>query len=260
MRKTKTKTKQKNNHGCSQRGGSPLSPADYSSGGVQYTPGNIPNIHPNTLNNPTDFSSNAAKVAGRGCAGTKLATEAAKGMYKPYGMKGGSNLVRLQKDPLIPNAIVGPKAGYASVGPGELFSKNALQSASSLGAGPVADVGTGALARSFPLTGGKRKKSRKMRKSRHSRKTHRKNRHSRKTHRKGRKGKSHKKSSKRRRSRRVHRGGAPQPYSNTPISFGYSVGAPLPKSKPVYMESALANPPPHHIYDDCTKNNFPPQK
>ncbi len=121
------------------RGGSSLSPASYQADGIQLTPGNILNTKPNTLNNPTDFSSNAAKVAGRGCAGTKLSTVAAKATYQPYSsMKGGSNLVRLQTKPLIPNAITGPKAGYASIAPGALFNPNSLQNLDNLRAGQVA--------------------------------------------------------------------------------------------------------------------------
>lgn len=229
------------------RGGNPLSPASYSSDKVQLTPGNVPNAKPNTLNNPTNFSSNAAKIAGRGCAGTRLSTVAAKSMYKPYSMNGGSNLVRLQKDPLIPHAITGPKAGYASIGPGALFDPNSLQNLDNLGAGPVAGVGRAASARAFPLKGGKKKKKRHSRK-RHSKKRHSRKRHSRKRHVK--KGKTRKKS---------YRGGALQPYSNEPISFGYSLGSPLPKGKPIYKESALANPPPQHTYDHCPKNDFKPQ-
>lgn len=230
------------------RGGGSLSPAPWTNTGVQFTPGNIPNIQPNTLNKPTSYSSNAAKVAGRGCAGDRLSTVAAKGMYKPYGMSGGGNLVRLQKNPLIQGAITGPKAGYASIGPGALFSRTDLQNPESLGAGPVAGVGLNATKRAFPLTGGRRK-----RKSRRHVKHHKK--HKRKSQSKGKykRKASRRKASRRTSRRKIHRGGAPQPYSNQPISFGYSLGDPLPKGKPIYSESALANPPPHHIYDNCPK-------
>ena len=44
-----------------------------------------------------------------------------------------------------------------------------------------------------------------------------------------------------------------QPYSNEPISFGYSAGAP-PDIGP--NQSALANPSPHSAYMNCPKNNF----
>ena len=44
-----------------------------------------------------------------------------------------------------------------------------------------------------------------------------------------------------------------QPYSNEPISFGYSSGAP-PNIGP--NQSALANPSPHSAYMNCPKNNF----
>lgn len=46
-----------------------------------------------------------------------------------------------------------------------------------------------------------------------------------------------------------------QPYSNEPISFGYSAGGP-PNLSPDL--SALANPSPHQSYFNCEKNNFPP--
>ena len=44
-------------------------------------------------------------------------------------------------------------------------------------------------------------------------------------------------------------GGSQQPYSNVPISFGYSVAG-----KPLTSDmSALANPAPHYRYDHCMK-------
>lgn len=228
------------------RVGGGLMPAAYPSGDVQFTPGGGSNIHPNTLNNPTNFPSNIAKVSGRGCAGTRINTVAAKGLYAPYGMKGGARGVCLQTNPLI-GKVTSPHAGYPSV---SRCGSSVAVNLASMGAGPVAQVGQGAHSRPFPFSGGRRRTRRKSRK--HKPRKHKSRK--RKSHkRKSRKHKSHKRKVHRRGSRR-HRGGAPQPYSNTPISFGYSLGAPLQKGRPISSESALANPPPQHVYDNCTKD------
>ena len=49
---------------------------------------------------------------------------------------------------------------------------------------------------------------------------------------------------------RKQRGGKGQPYTNVPISFGYSAGGVLPGDL-----SALANPAPYHVYDHCMIKN-----
>jgi len=239
-------------------GGGSLAPASYANTGVQLTPGGIKTL-PNTVSDPNYFSNSAAKVAGRGCAGTRLKTVAAQGMYKPYSsMKGGSNLVRLQRNPLV-STVTGPSAGYAAIGPGSLFNAKDLTNLESLGAGPVAGIGLDATKNASPITGGRSKRRSKRCCTRRSCKCNK--------HKKGRK-KTRKHSSRKRRtrrnvkrrrsrrSRRSYRGGAPQPYSNQPITHGYGVGAPFNNNQPVYKNSAMANPPPYRPYDNCDKNNF----
>jgi len=232
------------------RGGSTgLSPAPYSDTGVQLTPGGL-NTLPNTVADPTDYSSNIAKVAGRGCAGTRLNTVAAKGMYKPYSMKGGSNLVRLEQNPLV-GTVTGPRAGYAAVGPGSLFNPAELQSLESLGAGPVAGIGVRASKYAAPVKGGGKRRKTARKHSKNGKKHRRKSRKAycgKKT--RGKRGR------KRTSRKRMYKGGAGQPYNNIPITHGYSVGAPFNSTKPVFQESALANPPPIHAYNNCQKNNF----
>lgn len=224
-------------------GGSIVNPAPYTNTGIQLTPGGLKTL-PNTLSNPTNFSSSAAKVAGRGCAGTMLKTVAAQGMYKPYSnMKGGSNLVRLQRNPLV-STITGPSAGYAAIGPGSLFNAKDLTNLESLGAGPVAALGLDATKNASLITGGGKK-----RKSKKKKKTRKHSSRKRRTRRNVKRRRS-------RRSRRSYRGGAPQPYSNVPIAHGYGVGAPFNNNQPVYKNSAMANPPPYRPYDNCDKNNF----
>lgn len=231
-------------------GGSIINPAHYENSGVQLTPGEIKTL-PNTVANPTNFSNSVAKVAGIGCAGTKLKTVSADGMYKPYGgMKGGSNLVRLQMNPLVSD-VTGPSAGYAAIGPGSVFNANDLTNLESLGAGPIAGVGVGSgkLAAST-IGGGKRRRSMKRKKNKHKKSKTRK--HASRKHTKRHRKKKHRS----RTARRTHRGGAPQPYSNVPIAHGYGLGAPFNNTQPVFNNSALANPPPHHRYNNCPKNNF----
>ena len=232
-------------------GGSIINPAPYENSGVQLTPGGIKTL-PNTVANPTDFSNSAAKVAGRGCAGTKLKTVAAKGMYKPYdSMKGGSNLVRLQKNPLVSH-VTGPRAGYAAIGPGSVFNPKDLTNLESLGAGPIAGSGVGASKTAAPITGGGKKRRRSMKRKKNKHKKNKTRKHSSRKHTKRHCKKKHRS----RTARRRHRGGAPQPYSNVPIAHGYGLGAPFNSTQPVFKNSALANPPPHHRYNNCPKNNF----
>ena len=56
--------------------------------GMQLGPAGS-NSLPNNLADPTNFSSNATKVVGVGCAGTKSNGVAASAKYAPYNMKGG---------------------------------------------------------------------------------------------------------------------------------------------------------------------------
>ena len=215
----------------------------------KYGGGNslTPSPYPNTLYNPSAYASNVSKVAGHGCAGTRVNTEAAKGKYVPYGMKGGG--VCLNNTPNY-STVISPRAGYANIKP---CGSNIAVNPASMGAGQVAEVGQGAHARAFPFKGGARKrKSNAVRKRKTARKS--KVARKRKTARKNKAARKSKVARKRktaRRSRKRYRGGSGQPYSNVPISFGYGLGAPLPNGQSIAAESSMANPPPFHVYDHC---------
>ena len=92
------------------------------------------------------------------------------------------------------------------------------------------------------------KGGRKRRQRTRSRRTRRRRRTKRRTHRRRRRTRhrTHRRRRTKARRRRRYRGGAPQGYSNVPLSYGYSLGAPLTSG-----ESALASPPPQHVYDHC---------
>jgi len=227
---------------------------------------------------PTLFSSNVAKVGGHGCAGTRLATAAAKGKYVPYGQKGGG--VCLQKTPLIKRA--GPDAGYASVKPcGDMIVERSL----GMGAGVVGEVGqnarandlTGALYKGgrqvgiwatrrrhrrhnkkrrsrVRRTGGRRTGGRRTGGRRSNRRRSKRRRHS--GGKCSRKHSSKRRKPRRRRSRR-YRGGSGLPIrsgytqllSDVAYSQGYSAAG-------VHLgpkQSGLANPSPHTAYAQCTE-------
>lgn len=218
----KSDLKKVNKKKCRQSGGS-LTPAPY----------------PNTLYDPSGYSSNVAKVSGHGCAGTKLNAAAAKGKYVPYGLKGGG--VCLNSNPNY-STVISPRAGYANVKP---CGTNVAVNPASMGAGQVAQVGRGAHARAFPFKGGTRKRKSKCRhKTKHRRKSVRRSKS-------GHKSKQRHKRTSVRRAKKVHRGGSGEPYSNVPISFGYGLGAPFTNNLSLAENSSLANPPPHHVYDHC---------
>lgn len=222
---------------------------------------------------PTLFSSNAAKVAGHGCAGTRLATAAAKGKYVPYGQQGGG--VCLQNTPLTARA--GPDAGYASIKPcGSMVAERSL----GMGAGVVGEVGQGAHVndltgslykggrRSSGAWGSRRRRSGIRRRSRRRRTVGgRSRRHKTKKHKSKKRrlsggsscSRKHSKKQRGRRSRRHHggtkahqkrqRGGYSQLLSNVAYSQGYSAGG-------VHLDpklSGLANPSPHTAYARCTE-------
>ena len=215
---------------------------------------------PITGENPTLFPSNEAKVAGHGCAGTRLATVAAKGKYVPYGQGGGG--VCLGKTPLTTRA--GPDAGYASIKPcGNMVAERSL----GMGAGVVGSVGqgahandlTGALYKGGGITGvwGTRRRHNKKRRSR-GRRTAGRRRSNRRRHSGGkcsRKHSSKRRKPRRRRSRKYHggskhqRSGYTQLLSDVAYSQGYSAGGVHLGSK----QSGLANPSPHTAYAQCTE-------
>jgi hypothetical protein len=227
---------------------------------------------PVTGETPTLFPSIEAKVAGRGCAGTRLATAAAKGKYVPYGQQGGG--VCLQNTPLISRA--GPDAGYASIKPcGNMVAERSL----GMGAGVVGSVGQGAHANDLTgalYKGGARRRRSGIRRRAKGRRTssrrsrrHKSRRHKSRRHKSRRRkskkrrqsgGKCSRKHSRkrrkpRRRSRR-YRGGSGNPrsgyaqlLSDVAYSQGYSSGG-------VHLDSklsGLANPSPHTAYAQCTE-------
>ena len=207
---------------------------------------------PVTGETPTLFPSNEAKVAGHGCAGTRLATAAAKGKYVPYGQHGGG--VCLGKTPLTARA--GPTAGYASIKPcGNMVAERSL----GMGAGVVSEVGQGAHANDLVgalYKGGRRRRTRGRNRTRGRSKTRGRSRT------RGRKSKRRRRSAakssrKHRRSHhrsRRHRGGSGNPrsgytqlLSDIPYSQGYAAAGVELKPK----NSGLANPSPHTAYAQC---------
>tara|TARA_Y100001958_G_scaffold110783_1_gene78236 strand:+ start:2192 stop:2929 length:738 start_codon:yes stop_codon:yes gene_type:complete len=226
---------------------------------------------PVTGETPTLFPSNEAKVAGHGCAGTRLATAAAKGKYVPYSQGGGG--VCLQNTPLTTRA--GPTAGYASIKPcGNMVAERSL----GMGAGVVGEVGQGAHAndltgalykggrRSSGAWGSRRRRSGIRRRTAGGRsRRHRLKKHKSKKHRQSggsNCSRKHSRKSRGRRSRRhrggskVYRGGSKNPrsgytqlLSDVAYSQGYSAGG-------VHLgpkQSGLANPAPHTAYARCTE-------
>lgn len=249
--------------GKKRRGGAPLmlSPANFTA-------------------DPSMFGSPYAKVKGVGCAGTACNVKAAEGKYVSYDQMGGSSVVCQAENPIIKDHVIGPKAGHSSV--------------TACPSGLVRSDLSAPLLEPLSLKGGKRRKRKATRK----RKTHRKKKAARRT-RKGRKGKKRrsrrggkkgfrrgtpskthpgkKDFSTRKTSKRYRRddldkylrgrktvmapdfpfvgGSASNPCSNVPLAFGYSTGGPGVDAN----TSALASPPPQHVYDHCMKNNFPPR-
>ena len=201
-------------------------------------PGN--NNNPNTVYSANKYS-DAHIIAGRGCAGTKSNISAANSEYVPYSamQTGGGGGVCLSQQPLM--GLTGPRAGYAGV---QRCAPNVRVNQMSLGAGGVSSVGRHATLRAWPGKGGRRRTKRQVR---HRVGVSRK----RKKHKSLRKYKNINLRKKRRKTRRRRQRGGRQPYSNVPITFGYGLGAPLPDNS-----SALATPPPQHVYNHCEKNNF----
>jgi hypothetical protein len=219
---------------------------------------------------PNRFPDPFGKVAGHGCAGVKENAFSAAGEYVPmFKQNGGSGGVCLAKDPLSQH-VTGPKAGHAAVKP--CSSPNDPIRTLGFGAGQAHanEVGQNAVINPLlhPLVGGRRTRRHaglsKKRKASLKRKSNirRKKLHRNKTHRK----------KTRRINRRTMKGGSynprsvsnllaespvsppafgvygnGQPYSNVPITFGYSTGDSVLSPK----LSGLANPPPHNPYYTC---------
>ena len=174
--------------------------APHMDDGLQLGPKDS-NALPNNVGNPTNFSSNSAKIVGVGCAGTKSNVLAANATYSPYSMTGGTRRRRVSR----------------------------------------------------------KHRSRKHRSRKHRSRKHRSRKHRSRKHR-SRKHRRH--STKHRRHRRRHRtrvmrgGSTPgleQQGSLVLDSKGYSLGGPMPSGKAIADESALANPPPMHVYHNCPR-------
>jgi|TARA_Y100000768_G_C23988865_1_gene690729 hypothetical protein len=217
---------------------------------------------------PDIFPSSFGKINGVGCAGTKSNVKAADGKFVPYKHQiGGTPVFCTSDNPLIS----GPKMGYSSV--------NACPASKTTRSLEIPGKFPSSLTK-----GGRKRRTRKRRKSAKRRKKTRSSKRGTKskTHR----GKNYetRKSSKRYRTGKFKKflrgrktmlapdfsfaGGGPtgrssvmpvgtpvpsttvpslqQPYSNIPYTPGYSTGGTLPNNM-----SSLANPVPYSSYNHC---------
>ena len=190
-------------------------------------------LQPANLTGPSSFStaSTFGRVEGRGCPGTVCNKAAAAGVYSPgcwtKKQAGGTSLKCLSSEPVSgQGSLIAPfRGGHPSV---SKCSNKLVTSPLAMKGGACGTCTSGP-----PFSGGRRRyrkrRSRRTRRTRRSRRTRRTRRS--------------------RRSRRTrHRGGSTkgQGYSNVPLSYGYSLGAPLTSA-----DSALATPPPQHAYNHC---------
>jgi len=169
--------------------------------------------------NPANYSSSDTGLKGVGCTGTRCNILAANAVYNQNG-GGINNYSTIGETPL---ELIGPNSGHAA----HFMNK-------------TEDIIRDANAFPSKIIGGKRIKKRSMKK----RGTKRRNTKKRSTKRR-----SMKKRGTKRRSmkKRKYRGGeGPQPYSNTPISFGQEFNTKLD-----YQLSALATPPPLTPINNC---------
>ena len=217
--------------------------------------GNLLILKPaNYTSDPTRFPSSDAKVSCRGYAGTKSNVAAAAGEYVSYDKvsQNGGNLSYNANDTGPVGDITGP---YAGPGNFKVNKGGPIPRLSGMGAGQSMKTIEQTL-KSMP--GGRRKiqKHTKKHYKKHS-KTHTKKhykKHSKthtKKHLKANKKNKHSMRNKHKHTSKKYKGGNGQPYANVPLSFGYSLGGTLPGDL-----SALANPPPQHVYDNCQKNKF----
>jgi len=180
------------------------------------------------------ISSPFGRVKGRGCPGTSCNISAAKGVYSPGTWKtgggrgrrarqsGGTSLECLGSAPLSDqsNVLAPFRGGHPAV----------TRCPSKLVSNPLS------------MKGGRRRTRKGRRRKRRARTRRclscKKVRCGALNH-----GRRRSKS----RRRRVRRGGgASKGFSNVPLAYGYSLGAPLTSG-----ESALASPPPQHVYNHC---------
>lgn len=189
-------------------------------------------LAPANFNGPSAFSTASpfGKIKGVGCAGTSCNVTAAKGAYSPGrwtpGQVGGTSLRCLSKNSVSGQGdLIAPfRGGHPAV----------AKCSSSIVANPLAMKGGGAGPGCGCMPGargGGRRRRRKGRRTR-GRRTARRRASRRPSHRRARK----------------YRGGSTKGmgYSNVPLAYGYSLGAPLTSG-----DSALATPPPQHVYNHC---------
>lgn len=192
-------------------------------GGENSTGPLTTNTQANYAFSPHKYASSFGKIAGIGNAGTRSNIQAAKGKYVPYVGTGGARLSLSQQHIQHPSKIIGPNTGHP-------------EHSSYVPSSQHRD-----LHHPFPnKVGGRRYKSR--------RRLHKKNKlsKSRKQHRRNHKSKRNHKSRRNNKSRRLRKGGSGIPFSNVPMSWGYSLGQQLPNNL-----NALASPPPMTAYNNC---------
>ena len=218
-------------------------------------PFTVKNVNSANYNqNPSMLPSNKILIRKNAYAGTKSNCAAAKGKFVPYkSMKGGNN------NKISPNSKMngGMKLNAAPIKGGD--EPNPRHHA---GPRPYNPIAGGKKRRKHTMK--KRKSMRKHKK--HAKRHHKRSRRMHKKHKKhtrkhkkhhkkhSRKHKKHTRKHKRhsRRHRRHMRGGkvgGPQPFSNVPMTFGYSAN--LRHLKP--SMSAVASPVPIKAYDNCGK-------
>lgn len=191
---------------------------------------------------PNTFSESKILIPPHASAGTKSGPAAAKGKFVPY--KGGKNisLNTNMKD----SVSFDPSKDNGNPRHHSVASAGSHKHPMKKGGKRRRTMKKRKMARKHKKRSkSHHKRSRKMHKKR-SRKMHKK--HARKTHR-NRKHKKPTRKHKRHSRRHRMRGGMPQPFSNVPISFGYSMNTTRLSPK----MSALANPIPIKAYDTCGK-------
>jgi len=220
------------------------SPADFNTDGVvgEYSAGPLTaETNPNFAQPPDLFPSNRAFVPPHGCAGTKSNVAAAQGIFEPYSkMKGGMTKLSTHSGDSgtadVP--VPGPASGHREVAK---YDAGAVRS-DTAHAKQVAGKRRSRKVSSKKSRGRRSRSHRgRARRTRRSRKHMKRSRKARTRHHNKRRGRKH--------TRRVRRGGAAQPFSNQPISFGYGINA----KHLSPSESALANPAPIEAYDTCAK-------
>ena len=201
-------------------------------------------LQPANFTGPSSFATSSpfGRVRGRGCPGTTCNKAAAAGAYSPgcwttgrgggrrSRQSGGTSLRCLGTAPASDqSSILGPfRAGHAAITP----------CPHDLVANPLA------------MKGGRRRRRRTRKRRTRKRRTRR--RRCLRCQPTSCRSAVHRRRRTKVRRRRRYRGGAPKGYSNVPLSYGYSLGAPLTSA-----DSALASPPPQHVYDHCKPGALP---